>query len=485
MGMIKDELHFKPSLKVIDSDQIEQIHCATLEVLERTGVDIPHDRALEMLSGNGARVDGHRVRMPSWMVEDAIRKAPHRIVLGTRTGKRTIILERDKTYFGPSLDCVDYMDPKTHVRSRFVSDNVKVTAALCDALPHLHWSMFIGMADDVDPDLADRVIARNVMQYCEKPVAFCSKDTANSKDIFEMALLLCGGKENFESAPFLLHYSEPISPLAYFGPAVDKVLFCAENKIPLINSPAPQAAGTAPATLAGTIVQGNAETLSGLVLHQLANPGAPFIAGAFTTVMDMRTTVFSYGACEMSLMTAALAQIAQFYQIPFFGTAGATDAKFCDAQAGAEAAFQILTAATTGSGLVHDCGSWMDHGSLACPEFMVLVNEIVDAVDHFMNGIPLNEESLALEVIHRVGPRGHYLQDPHTYDNFQKIRYSELFDRMVYEQWEAAGEKRFEQRLQDLTLKKMEHRPEPLPADIIKTLDEMQQKWEQDLKNGR
>lgn len=106
----------------------------TLDIIERTGVDIPHKGALEILSDNGAKVDGNRVRIPSWMVEKAILRAPHRLVLETRTGKRTVLLERDKTFFGPSLDCVDYMDPKTHVRSRFVSENVKITAALCDAL---------------------------------------------------------------------------------------------------------------------------------------------------------------------------------------------------------------------------------------------------------------------------------------------------------------------------------------------------------------
>ena len=477
MGMTNDEIYFKPRLQVINQEQIEQIHCATLDILERTGVDIPHAGALEIMSDSGAKVDGNRVRIPSWMVEKAIRRAPHRLYLGTRTGRRTITLERDKTYFGTSLDCVDYMDPKTHTRSRFVSENVKVTAALCDVLPHLHWSMFIGMADDVSPDIADRVIARNALEYSEKPIAFCSKDTANSKDIFEMTLLLCGGRENFERLPCLLHYSEPISPLAYYGPAVDKIIYCAQNSIPVINSPAPQAAGTAPATLAGTVVQGNAETLSGLVLHQFTKPGAPFVAGAFTTIMDMRTTVFSYGACEMSLMTAALAQMAQHYGLPFFGTAGATDAKFCDAQAGAEATFQCLIAAATGSGLVHDCGSWMDHGSLASPEFMVLVNEIVDAVDHFMKGIPLDEEHLALDLIHKVGPGGNFVQEIHTLDHFKEIRYSELFDRSIYGVWEKAGAKRFEQRLQEMTLEAMKHRPEPLDDNIVKELDKMQASW--------
>jgi trimethylamine--corrinoid protein Co-methyltransferase len=193
--------------------------------------------------------------------------------------------------------------------------------------------------------------------------------------------------------------------------------------------------------------------------------------------MDMRSTIFSYGAVEMSLMTAAMAQMAQNYGLPFFGTAGATDAKFCDAQAGAEAALQILSAAAAGSGLVHDCSSWMDHGSMASPEFMVLVHDIVDSVNHYMQGIPVNAETLALDVIHRVGPGGHYLQDPHTLKHFKAIKYSEIFERMVYDQWKSTGAKTFEQRLQETTLKKMEHRPEPLDTDTLKTLDEMQAGW--------
>ncbi|MFZ0133805.1 MAG: trimethylamine methyltransferase family protein [Desulfobacterales bacterium] len=477
MGMTSDELYFKPRLQVINEAQIAQLHEATLDVLQRTGVKITHTRALEILSAAGARINGDRVKIPGWLVEDAIRKAPSRIVLGTRTGKRTVFLELDKSFFGPSLDCVDYLDPQTHKRTRFISEHVKVTAALCDALPNFQWCMTIGMAEDVPADIADRVIARNVFEHCEKPLVFCCKDTNSVKDTYEMALLLCGGKEMFDEAPTVVHYSEPISPLVYFDPAMDKLIYCAENRIPLINFPAPQCCGSAPATFAGALVQASAESLSGLVVHQLVNPGAPFIYGAFTTIMDMRTTIFSYGAVEMSLMTAAMAQMAQYYRLPFFGTAGATDAKSCDAQAGAEAALQILSAAAAGSGLVHDCSSWMDHGSVASPEFMVLVHDIVDAVNHFMQGIPVTEETLALDVIHRVGPGGHYLQDAHTMDHFRKIKYSEIFERMVHDQWKAAGAKTFEQRLQEVTLKKMAHHPEPLPEETIKALDEMQKSW--------
>jgi trimethylamine--corrinoid protein Co-methyltransferase len=477
MGMNTDELHFKPRLQVINEAQIQQIHMATLEVLERTGIKLTHPGAVELLAGAGARVDKDRVRIPSWMVEDAIRKAPGRIVLGKRTGERTVTLERDKSYFGPSLDCIDYMDPATHERIRFESNHVEVTAALCDVLPGFDWCMTIGMASDIAPDIADRVVARKTMQFCEKPLVFCCKDTNSVKDIYEMALLLCGGKENFDKAPCVVHYSEPISPLVYFDPAVEKLLFCAEKGIPLINFPAPQACGSSPATFAGTIVQASAESLSGLVMHQLANPGAPFVYGAFTTIMDMRTSMFSYGANEMSLMTGALAQMAQHYSLPFFGTAGATDAKFCDAQAGAEAAFQCLSSAAIGSGLIHDCSSWMDHGNLVSPEFMVLANDIVTSVKHYMEGIPVTKETLALDIIDKVGPGGHYLKEQHTMDNFRKIKYSDLFERQVYANWQSAGSKKLEDRLQDLTLQKMNHRPEPLTEDIIKELDRMQAAW--------
>ena len=477
MSMYTDELYFKPQLKVINDDQIKQLHMASLEVLERTGIKLTHPGALELLSGSGARISGDRVRIPSWMVEDAIRKAPKRIVLGKRTGERTVTLERDKSYFGPSLDCIDYMDPATHTRCRFKSCHAAATAALCDGLEGFDWCMTIGMADDVPADTADRIVARNTMQFCEKPLVFCCKDTNSTKDIYEMALLLCGGKENFDKTPFIVHYSEPISPLVYYDPAVDKILYCAEKGIPLINFPAPQSCGSAPATFAGTIVQASAESLSGLVMHQLTNPGAPFIYGAFTTIMDMRTSIFSYGAPELSLMTGALAQMAQYYELPFFGTAGATDAKFCDAQAGAEAAFQCLSSAAIGSGLIHDCSSWMDHGNLVSPEFMVLVDDIVTSVKYFMEGIPVTEETLALDIIDKVGPGGHFLQEQHTMDHFRKVKYSKLFERDVFANWQNAGEKKMEQRLQELTIEKMKHRPEPLPADIIKELDRMQTLW--------
>jgi trimethylamine--corrinoid protein Co-methyltransferase len=472
-----DQLRFTPQLKMINEDQIKLIHDATLDVLEITGIQMTHPQALEILAGAGARVEGGRVRFPSWMVDKAIASAPRRINLGNRFGQTAVTLGGRRTWFGPSLDCIYWQDPATGERTRFTSDHGRQSAALADVLENYDWVMTIGMAEDQSAEAADKVMARRALENTSKPLVFCCNDAASVKAIYEMALLCQGGRSAFETAPLIVHYSEPISPLLYYDPAVEKIIFCARHKIPLINFPAPQCAGTAPATLAGNVVQGSAESLSGLILHQAVNPGAPFIYGAFTTVMDMRSSIFSYGAAEISVMVGALAQMAQYYQLPFFGTGGCTDAKSCDAQAAAEATQQTLTAAMVGSGLVHDCAAWVDHGTTVSPSYMVLVNEILSNVRVAMQGLEVSRETLATEVIDRVGPGGNYLKDRHTLENFKKVFYSDLFDRTMMETWEKEGRKSLTDRLREKTLRLMSGEPKLLPAKVIAEMDKMQATW--------
>ena len=477
MAIEQPRLFNRPRLSVLNEIQKKEIHLASLEVLERTGVKMTHKKGMEILAGAGAKVDGDRVRIPGWMVEDAIRKAPSRLVLGKQNGERSVFLENDRSFYGPSLDCMEYLDPLTNTRTDFTADHCRITASLAEYLPNFDWSMVIGMASDVPPEISDRVIARQALTYSTQPLVFCTHNVENEKDVFEMALAVCGGRKNFERAPTIVHYSEPISPLTYYDPAVDKILFSVENGIPLINFSAPQLGGSSPATFAGTIVQGCAESLSGLVLGQNARPGASMIFGSQTTIMDMRTTIFSYGASEMALMISAMAEMAQFYQLPFYGTSGSTDAKFNDPQAGIEATFQTLTAGLVGSSLVHDCSSWMDHGSLVSPAYMVMVNEILHMVNQYMKGIEISDETLAVGLIDKIGPGGNYLKERHTMENFKNVWYSDLFDRSILKTWEAAGSKTFEDRLREKTLKAMEHETAPLAPEIVREFDRMQKHW--------
>ncbi len=175
-------------------------------------------------------------------------------------------------------------------------------------------------------------------------------------------------------------------------------------------------------------------------------------------------------------MAAAMAQLAQYYGLPFFGTAGCTDAKFPDPQAAAEAAFSCLSSALAGANLVHDSG-WLDHGSVASPAYMVLVNEVLYMVRQFLKGLVVNEETLAVDIIDKVGPGGHYLNEEHTLRHFREVWYSELFDRAMLDQWRQKGGKRFEERLREATQKAMAHVPKPLPAEVLRELDRMAAHW--------
>jgi trimethylamine--corrinoid protein Co-methyltransferase len=471
------ELHTRPSLNVLSEDQIEQIHLATLEVLERTGVRITHLRALELLDGAGANLDGDRVRIPAQIVEDAINTSPSCFALGKRNGESAIILEENRSWYGAGLDCMDYLDPVTDERRRFTSEDCRVTAMITNVLPNYSWAMSLGLAADVPIDIADRVIAKQALTYCEKPLIFCCNNLKSLHAIYDMAVLIVGSEERFRKAPTIAHLSSPVSPLSYYDEMVDKIIFCAEKGIPQIFYSGLQAGATSPATFAGTIVQGSAESLSGIVLAQLVRAGVPVIYGAFTTIMDMTTAIFSYGAPEMNLMTAAMAKMAKRYNLPFFGTAGCTDAKFCDdPQAAIEATFSCLSSALSGANLIHDIGL-LDHSTLISPNYLVLNNEVLHMVKQYMRGILVNNETLALDLIDRVGPGGHYLEEEHTMDHFRDVWYSQLFDRTNYDEWLKQGAKPFKKRLREQTRKLMDLNNVSLPTEIVKEMDRMEKQW--------
>ena len=470
------EPKMKPRLNVLRPEDVDEVYSATMEVLERTGVKVTHPRALELLDGGGARVDGDVVRIPDWMVKDALRKAPSRIVLGNRRGERTVRLERNRSWFGASLDCLDYLEPFTRERRKFVLDDSRLTASLVDALPNYAWGMTFGMANDVPAEFADRLVLKEALTHSEKPMVFCCQDVESLAAIYEMVIIIAGSESRFLNAPTVVMLVDPISPLTLSDTNVEKMLFCAEKRIPQICYGAPQAGSTGPASFAGAVVQGTAESLSGLVLTQLARKGAPFIYGAFATIMDMRTTIFSYGAPEMILMGSAMAQIAQYIKLPYFGTAGCSDAKLPDSQATAEATLSCQSAALSGANLIHDCGL-LDHGCLASPAYLVLVNEVLYMINQFMRGIEVDEETLAVDVINSVGPGGHFMAEEHTLKYFREVWYSTLFDRSNYESWLEQGGRRFQERLREQTLQRMEHSPPPLPPETVKALEQLSRHW--------
>jgi trimethylamine--corrinoid protein Co-methyltransferase len=470
------DLHVQPRQRVLSEEQIRKVHAASLELMEKTGIQVNHEGARDILHGHGCSVDGLRVRIPAGVVEKALQTVAQRVVFYNRTGEQAVDLMQDQTWYGPTVDAYDYLDPGDGSRRPFTTEDCRVTSVLADALENFTWIMTIGVAADVPPAVADRIVARQVLTYSQKPLLFCCDNLQAARDIVAMASAVVGSEAQLLEKPLIALFNCPISPLVYETSLVDRLIFAAEKGLPQVCYSGPQAGATSPATLAGTLVQGSVESLFGLILSQLVRPGAPFVYGAFATIMDMSTSVFSYGAPEMNVMAAAMAQISHFYRIPFLGMAGCSDAKRPDSQSAVEATFSCLCSALSGANMVHDNG-WLDHATLISPEYMVLVNEIIEMVCKYMGGIRVDEAGLALDVIDEIGPGGNFLMEEHTLQHFRKIWYSKLFDRSTLDEWRARGKTEFHERLNHQTRRLMQHEPVLLPPEIDREIDRMAEHW--------
>jgi trimethylamine--corrinoid protein Co-methyltransferase len=299
--------------------------------------------------------------------------------------------------------------------------------------------------------------------------------------IYEIACHVVGGEEALQRKPFVLNYSEAISPLRFPQNVIEKLIFCAEKKLPICLPSGANAGGGAPVTLAGAMALGIAENLAGLVVHQLAGKGSPFLFGPNVSVLDMKSAVVSYGCPEWSLTQAALADMRdEIYGLPIWAFAGASDAKVMDAQAGAEAMFSITSAMLSRCNLIHDVG-FLEYGSTSSLEMVTMANELVAMSRFFVEGITVTEETLALDAIERVAkgePGSMFLTDDHTFEHFMQAQFMpKLMDRSRYDSWEEAGAMDFYQRC-NIEAKRIlsEHQVEPKTEDVLREISQVIQR---------
>ena len=449
-----NEGHADIALRMLTLPQIEKIHQATLDILERTGVQVRNAEALALLQQAEASIEGERVRMKAQLVERALRMAPRSIPIYNRSGEPAMCLEGWNSYFGTGSDCPSAIDPDTEEHRPSTKADVGRIAQLCDKLPNIDFCMSMGIAWDVSTVTSFVHQFDAMARHTSKPLVYTAQDVDDMRDILGLAeIVVDGGSRELEERPRYIHYNEPISPLHHSPNGLAKLLFCAEHKIPMIYIGSPMMGASAPATMAGCIALANAEALSGLVIHQMKNPGAPFVFGADATLMDMRTAIFAYGAPELQIMNIAFADLAHHYHLPFFCIAGATDSKVQDAQAGAEMATSLLVSALNGCNLIHDVG-YMESGLCCSIESVVMADEIIGMVKRYRSGFDISPETLALDIIDEVGPQKDYLGHAHTAEHFRKEAwYPEVFDRGRYESWLETGGESIEVPLRRRALK--------------------------------
>ena len=452
---------------------------AALDILEKTGFKMEHRAAREMLADAGARVsNGDWVKLPPHLVEQALSSAPKEIALYDQKGDETMPLVNGNSFYGTGSDANFTLDLETGKRRRTVLKDTANFAHLVDGLDNIAFAMSMANPEDVPvKDIYVHVFAQMV-RNTNKPIVFIADGGRDIAQIYDIACQVVGGEENLRQKPFLLHYSEAISPLRFPENVMEKLIFCAQKRIPICLPSGSNAGGGAPVTLAGAMALGIAENLVGLSVHQLASKGAPFLFGPNVSVLDMKSTVVSYGCPEWSLTQAALADIRdEIYGLPTWAFAGASDAKVMDAQAGAEAMFSIINAMLSRANLIHDVG-FLEYGSTSSLEMVTMADELVSMSRFFVGGIPVNKETLALEVIERVASGGAgsiFLTDDHTFEHFMQAQFlPRLLDRSRYDSWQEAGALDLYRRC-NMEAKRIlsEHQVVPKPDEVVKAIEQI------------
>ncbi len=473
--------------QMLTDDQIQELYDGVLHVLEYTGLEVHHEESLEILKQAGAWVDGKLVRIPSYLVRKSLDLAPRSFTVFARDGnsKNNIHISPGRSHFGPGPTCPNFIDIETMERRPYVKSDVSKVANVVDALPNIDFCESLGTVNDVHHELGALYEFAGMFPNTSKPIVAWSYDKFDSAGIHEIAVAEAGGQDAFERRPNYIHYCEPLSPLVSTGEALDKLIFAAQNRIPLIFTPCPIAGGTAPVTSAGIIIQGTAESWMGLVIAQAIQPGLPFIMGGVFSVMDMNTMILSYGAPELSLNMAALTELAHFAGLPIWQTGGCTDSKTFDEQAIIEGSLSVYFSALSGGDLCHDVG-YTESAMTGSVFQLTAMDEAIGYSRRITRGIEVNEETLAVKVIDAVGPNGHYLREQHTLDHYKtEFWYPNLCNRRNYEEWEMEGKTtmkdRTHARVQDILAT---HKAAPIKPSTEKVIEKVLAEAEQRVKDS-
>lgn len=474
-----------PRFRMLTDDQVERITRAAYDILEKVGLKVLHAGVRSALQSAGAAIDGEVVRVPAFIVQGCLATAPKGWTLYDRQGNRALDVSGRNSYYGTSTASPRTKDALTgDYHETRVVDLVRA-ARVADALDNIDWVMPMGSVQDVPAMAADLHEFFATVTQTTKPIVFLAYSPRGTELIYDMAAEVAGGAGVLRQKPFLVLYPEPISPLVMPAEVADRIWIAADKGLPQMMGPAIQPGGTGPVTMAGAVAQGVAESLFCVVVAQLRRPGCPVGLGCNFGILDMAQALMSVGAPEMSIALAAQAEIAQSLGLPTWGLAGATDAKRLDAQAGAEAAYHILTQGLSGLNLIHDVG-YMDMSMACSVEQLVMSNDIIGMVKRLLSGFEVSDEHLALEVIDRVGPGGHFLQQRHTMTHFRsQLWQSSVFTRQSYETWQADGEKDVEARVREKIRHILDtHEPAALPAKVVTELERIRTEGEKALTAG-
>ncbi len=428
----------KLSLNILMPQEVEQIHRATLDIIETAGVRFPSEKALDILEEHGAQVDRQTMvaRIPGQVVEEYLAKAPPTYTLSALEPSLDLPLDGNHSFLGTDGCGVEIIDAFSGERRRTTKQDVMDVARVADYLDAIafHWVPI--SAQDCPPENRSLHELQAVWRVSKKHVQTETIVTEREMQAgIEMAAGLVGGTEALRARPILSIMQCTYSPLGHDGGSIEAGLVAAKAGLPVGYMTMASAGSNAPITLAGTLVVGNAEVISALALMQMHAPGCPVYYAAAQTMTDLRTGAYTGGGPEDYLFGAATNVLADFYHVPLSMGAFATGAKEPDWQAGVDNSFSSFMAVLTMSDML--LGAGLLHGSrILSYEELLMDSEIWSMLESMFKGIVVTPETLALDVIRSVGQTGSYLAHRHTRQNMRERFTPTLIDRRPYNTWE-------------------------------------------------
>ena len=465
----------KSRLTILSDNEIEAVHRSSINILERVGFLVKSPKVVKLLVEAGATVDSKKktVKVPSSLVEDSLLKHPSTFTLHARTKENEFLIDSDRIYAHPTGGCFNILDADKGTVRVGTTDDVKVLTRLIDASNNIHECDMLVFASDTPEGVRDVHTVATMLQNTTKICGFTAYTDRNLAYIIRLAAAVIGGEEELKRKPIIAFGASPTSPMELTEDVADQLVRAASYALPIGILPCPLAGGTSPVTLAGTLVQQNIEFLICHVIVQLINPGNPVFYCPRPMCMDMRTGL-SAEEVEFGLMSAASVQLATNYKMPSDVYGLDTDSKVLDEQAAFERALIGLMPALAGANFLSGAGA-IEKGVTASPEQLVIDNEILGLIFRAVRGIDVNSETLAEDLIEKIGPGGHYLGAEHTRRYYTSEHHiPELCDRSVRAEWEKAKSKDIVGRAREKAKKILkDHSVDPLDSDVEKQMQKI------------
>ena len=432
------------SFKPLTEESIDRIHQTAMRIIEEVGFELNSEAALELFEGVGARVDRERrrVRLPKERALELIALAPSEIKLCGQDEKHDILLGGQRVYTGTGGTALYIYHPDTGQKRSATLEDLKRIAKLVDGLDNIHLFLLPTYPNELPLEQVDVNRFFAGLDNTTKHIMGGVYTLDGVNQVIRMAEIIAGSAETLRQRPLISIITCNISPLKMDKEYGDFIVTVAKSGIPLVCPAEPLCGATSPVTLAGNLVIQTVDSLMGVMLTQIVNSGTPVIFGSVATSTDLSDLKYLAGSVEMGLLNAAGAQMAQFYNLPFYATGGMTDSKVLDAQSGYESALTSLLCALAGANFIHDAAGLMEFALTVCYEKYVIDNEILGMVMRAIEGITVNNDTTAFDLIKQVGPGGNFVAAKHTRRFMRSEHYQpSLSDRDSREDWEVRGRK--------------------------------------------